>query len=524
MSNATPEVTLANPELEVASRRQKNTLLAAGYGLALLVCLSVWCLAVRAPLWTDETLSYWQIAGGFRQIWTRSIQGNSFAAYAYILWLTKEAFGDREVVLRIPSILAMLAAVYLFYRCARELFDWDVSLIATVFFILPRAIAFAAIDVRPYAFALLMTNLTILLFLRWMKTKRTKYAVMFGIAAAGIFYFHYLFASILAALAVYYLLTRPSSLRKDLWQIGVALVCFAIFLLPVLSRLTYIYQTRNMHSFAEAPHWTSVLQVLNPGTWQLLMFAGALVLAALAHKLLTPDREKLGKLLPCVSLALVPILCLYAISVATSVHVFIPRYLLVAGPGMALCWGWLCSLIDSHALRGSFCFAFVALCAFQAYTSPLSRRHEESWKEALAFADRNAAADHAPLLMCSPLVEADFEPMPPVASESVLYAPLSYYKVSAPVVPLPRSLNDEAERQAKQFLLKAEQEHSRFLVLASRPSLRIVDLLAYYSQGTYSLHVLGKFDEIWVVEFVPGQYEGRTATPSPQPEPMRNPG
>ncbi len=503
MSNATLEASPANRQAEVTSHPRKDSLVAAAYGLALLVCLSVWFLAIRAPLWTDETLSYWQIAGGFSQIWTRSIQGNSFAAYAYILWLTKAAFGDGEIVLRIPSILAMLAAVYLFYRCARELFDWDVSLIATVFFILPRGIAFAAINVRPYAFALLITNLTILLFLRWIKTKRTKYAVLFGIAAAGIFYFHYLFASILVALAVYYLLTRRSSLRIDLGQIGVALVCFAIFLLPVLSRLRYIYQTRNMHSFAEAPQWLSVLQVLNPGTWQLLMFAGALVLAALAHKLINPDREKLGKLLLCVSLALVPILCLYAISVTTSVHVFIPRYLLVAVPGMALCWGWLCGLIDSRALRGLFCLAFVALCAFQAYTSPLSRMHGESWKAALAFADRNAAEDHAPLLMCSPLVEADFEPMPAVASESVLYAPLSYYKVNAPVVPFPRSLNDGAERQAKQFLLKAAREHSRFLVLAPRQSLRIVDLLAYYSQGTYSPHVLGNFDEIWVVEFVP---------------------
>ena len=145
----------------------------------------------------------------------------------------------------------------------------------------------------------------------------------------------------------------------------------------------------------------------------------------------------------------------------------------------------------------------MALCVFQAYSSPLSRRHEESWKESLAFADANAAADHAPLLMCSPLVEADFQPMPAVASDSVLYAPLSYYKVNAPVVPLPRTLNDEAERQARQFLLKAAQEHTRFLVLAPWPSLRIVDLLAYYSQSTHTYRVLGNFDEIWVVEFVP---------------------
>ena len=346
---------------------------------------------MRTPLWTDETLSYWQIAGGFKQIWSRSIQGNSFAAYAYILWLTKMVFGEKEIVLRIPSILAMLAAVYVFYKCARELFDWDVALIAAMVFILPRGIAFAAIDVRPYPFALLVTNLTILLFLRWMKTNSTRDAALFGMAAAGIFYFHYLFATILLAIALYYLLTRFSQLRNDLPQIGVALGCFALVLLPVLPRLKYIYQTRTMHSFAPAPPLTWVSDVLNPGTGQLLIVAGILLLAVVAHRLVRPDREMLGKLLFCASLALVPIFFLYVISVNTSVHIFIPRYLLVAVPGIALCWGWLCSVIDSRALRSFFCIAFVGLGAFQSYTSPLARWHEASWKEALAIADANAA-------------------------------------------------------------------------------------------------------------------------------------
>jgi len=97
---------------------------------------------------------------------------------------------------------------------------------------------FAAIDVRPYPFALLVTNLTIFLLLRWMKTRSTVYAALLGISSAGIFYFHYLFASILLGLVVYYLLTRASSLRADVRQIGIALGCFAIVMLPVLPRLS----------------------------------------------------------------------------------------------------------------------------------------------------------------------------------------------------------------------------------------------------------------------------------------------
>ena len=501
MSNASLDIEAATPEAGVVARPRPEFWLPLAYGLALLACLSVWFLAIRAPVWVDETLSYWQIAGGFKQIWARSIQGNSFAAYAYILWLTRTLFGDKEIVLRVPSILAMLAAVYVFYRCARELFDWDVSLIATMVFILPRGIAFAAIDVRPYGFALLLTNLTILLFLRWTKTHKNAYAALFGAAAAGIVYFHYLFASILLALAVYYFLSRRTALRSDLRQIGIALACFGIFLLPVLPRLKYIYQTRTMHSFADPPQLTWILDLLNPGKGQLFVLAGVILLAIVARQLLPPDHASLDKLAFCVSLALVPILCLYTVSVTTSVHVFIPRYLLVAVPGISLCWGWLCSRLASRPLRGLFCFAFVALCVSQAYRSPLSRWHEDSWKGSLAFADANAAQDNAPILMCSPLVEADYEPMPAVASDSVLYAPLSYYKVNARVVPLPRTLNAEAQRQVSHFLMG--NEGTRFLVLVPLQSRQILALLAASTQGTHSYRVLGESDNIFVLEFTP---------------------
>jgi hypothetical protein len=505
MSNATLNTSELYADGVLARPPKSDPWLAAGYGVLLGACFSVWVLAIRAPFWVDETLSYWQIAGGFKQIWTRSVQGNSFAAYAYILWLTNGLFGNSEVVLRIPSVLAMLAAVYVFYRCARMLFAWDVALIATVFFMLPRAIAFAAIDVRPYAFALLLSNLTILAFLRWTKTTKTIYSALMGASAAGIIYFHYLFATVLVALAIYYLLTRGlSKMKADLPQTAIALGCFVILLLPVLPRLWYIYQSRVEHSSANAPRFLAVLHVLNPGKGQWFVLAGVVLMAAVVRGLAISRREVWTKLLLCLSLTLVPILSLYAISVMSSVHIFLPRYLLAAAPGIALCWGWFSSCIKLRPLRGLFCLAFAALCTLQAYGSVAAYKHEVSWKGALAFADENASRDHAPLLMCSPLVEADFQPMPAEAKESVLYAPLIYYKVKSPVVPLPRTLNEEADRQVRQFLQLAAQEHLRFLVLAPGQSVPIADLLASYSQGSYSSRVLGVFDnEIMVVEFTP---------------------
>src|ERR1035438_10470142 len=75
------------------------------YLLALLASIATWFLAYKSPLWLDETVSYWGISGGFAQIWRRSVEALYFPAYFYVLWATREIFGSREVVLRIPSVL-----------------------------------------------------------------------------------------------------------------------------------------------------------------------------------------------------------------------------------------------------------------------------------------------------------------------------------------------------------------------------------------------------------------------------------
>ena len=95
------------------------------YAVALAVSISTWFLAIRAPLWLDETVSFFIIRGGFSEIISR--QGwPGVPAYPYILWLWVKAVGTGEVALRISSVLAMLGAVYLLYRSARELFEGDV--------------------------------------------------------------------------------------------------------------------------------------------------------------------------------------------------------------------------------------------------------------------------------------------------------------------------------------------------------------------------------------------------------------
>ena len=109
------------------------------------------------------------------------------------------------------------------------------------------------------------------------------------------------------------------------------------------------------------------------------------------------------------------------------------------------------------------------------------------------------------VLICSDLPESDHMPMPigSAVKDSALFAPLSYYQISVPVVPLPRGLNEEAVEAGSQFLQQAVSRHERFLALAFEPSYKTLDWLASNAEGPYRVHELGMFDRVRVLEFVP---------------------
>jgi Dolichyl-phosphate-mannose-protein mannosyltransferase len=480
------------------------------YALTLAVSLSIWFIAIRAPLWLDETVSIYLIQGGFAGIMSRQVWPDA-PTYSCLLWLWTKAMGMGEIALRISSVLPMLGAVYLLYRAARELFERDVALIAAIVFCLHPIIIFASIDIRPYAFAALAINSSILALVHLRHNSSNWLAALFGLSAACIVQFQLLFAVILPALAVCFVALKIGD-RKTLWrQLGVALVVFTLAFLPVIPRLQYMVHTSGTHVFSPAPRLFELGSTLTLKGLAAIFVVGVLIAAA-SRRLDLRSRPEGWTILLCTSLALVPILLLYGLSVGTSIHVFVPRYRLVAVPGIALCWAFVAGRIDSRALRLLVCTTIVAATAIIYLTTPFLRQHQYSWKYALEFVEKNASVDDAPVLICSDIPEADHMAMPigSAIMESGILPPLSYYKLSVPVRPLPRALNDEAMRDGSRFVQQAAQRHQRFLAMGFAQSYETLDWLAKTAAGTYDVQELGKFDGVRVLEFKPRNPAGAT--------------
>jgi hypothetical protein len=471
------------------------------YVLALLISVSTWFIVIRAPLWLDETVSIYLIEGGFAGIMSRHVWPDA-PAYSCLLWLWTRVMGTSEIMLRISSVLPMLAAVYLLYLAARELFDRDVAIIAAIVFCLHPIIIFAAIDVRPYAFAALIVNATILALIHLRHNESNWLAALFGLLAAGIVEFQLLFAAVLPALAICFIVSKLGS-RSALWrQFSIALVVFAVACLPAIPRLEYMMHTTGTHVFSEAPRLGQLLSTISIGGLGIVLLVFALA-AAFGRRLHVKANG--WTVLLCTSLALVPLVILFVLSVGTSIHVFVPRYRLGAVPGIALSWALVASWIDSRALRGLFASTLVLVAAFVCLTSASFHRHMYSWKYALAVAEKNASADNAPVLICSDIPEADYMRMPvgSAIEKSGILPPLSYYKLTVPVIPLPRALNAEAMRAGSAFLQQAAQRHQHFLALADVQSYGTLDWLSNKAAETYSIRRLGIFNRVEVLEFLP---------------------
>lgn len=104
--------------------------------------------------------------------------------YYFLLHAWARVAGDSETALRVPSIVAMAAAVGVTGELGRRLFTPLTGLLAGVLLcIVPNTSRYAA-EARPYAFTCLFSVLAVLLLLRVLERPRPRRWVAYGAVVA----------------------------------------------------------------------------------------------------------------------------------------------------------------------------------------------------------------------------------------------------------------------------------------------------------------------------------------------------
>jgi len=421
---------------------------------------TLWLLPLRGSLWMDELGTYWVIKDGFHQVLDRSwhIQGQT-PLYYMIEWVVRVLGGKSEFVLRLPSLVAMSIAAYLFFRLVRRLIDRETALAATVIFVISPLVGFLAGDARPYALATLFVVASSLCLVRWIDSGRAGDGVAYILLSSLIIYIHYLFGLVLIAHAAY-AFTRRARVRVR--GVIFALVGTAALVAPMIPQLLSLLHRSHALSVVNSASHLVLLQAIAPAA----LFAGA-VIGLLVSQAIEPIRfHRTPADGPTLTLGamwlVVPPVVLFLVSTFGPVSIFADRYMVIAVPGFALLGAAaLCTLTQRRA-RAIILYAALG-GALLLYGS--TRHTGENWRGALAQVNARSEGPSTLVLLHGGLIEAkQISWLTDPVKASYLNGPTTYYGAVGRVFAMPYAFNDESKRYLEGLLPTLRASHRFFYV------------------------------------------------------------
>jgi hypothetical protein len=169
-------------------------LVAAGVGLRLLADRSLWL--DEATTWYQSQLPFDVLLHDLR---TTDVHPPGHHA---LVWLSVRAFGDSEVALRLPSMIAGAALVPMLFVAGRALFDRRTGLIAATLGTLAPVLVWYSEEARMYAQLMLLAVVAVWALHQAIETERFRYWTVYALAAAAMVWTHYFAALIVIVLQV----------------------------------------------------------------------------------------------------------------------------------------------------------------------------------------------------------------------------------------------------------------------------------------------------------------------------------
>ena len=81
-----------------------------------------WAPRIFRGFWVDEAGTYWMVHEGWRSVWHQlSIVPSESIIYGYIAALFASAGDEKELLLRLPSVAAMLVSAFVVYKLSERI-------------------------------------------------------------------------------------------------------------------------------------------------------------------------------------------------------------------------------------------------------------------------------------------------------------------------------------------------------------------------------------------------------------------
>lgn len=456
-------------------------------GLLFAVCIArLWLTALPSSFWVDETVTAFVVERPHDPSLAVAPQVPASIYY----WLPRIAVrlgGASEVVYRIPSVLAMLAAIWIVARLAARLIHPQAGWFAAFACLALKGIDYFAVDARPYALGILTAVAAVWFLVRWLDGARRRDALAFIVCAALVWRVHLVYWPFYLVPALYAVIRLARGQTAVGWLRAAAVFALlGMALVPVALQAVALERQAGTHVIVALPSWRDFLHLLR---WNLVLIAavGAWLVkkATGSGRTDSPNRSS-AALIFCWWLA--PPLALGCISVATRQSVYITRYLSVALPGIALAATWAAarSLPARWWRRAAALVGVGALAALGQWTVLWPPHEKSGWREAAAEINRLEATANLPVICTSPFIEArwpDWRPDYPLPG--FLYAHLAYYPIHGRIILFPfedahyltpgpslAAAEPRAEIHAAQLLEGTLTARGGFLIYGGSSSIR----------------------------------------------------
>lgn len=159
----------------------------------------------------DEELSYRSTNGelAYTLNFQMSMQDNQAPLWFVTFWAWRTLVGDGEFTSRVLGVLTVLPALAITYRLGRRWFRSQWAGLAAPLLLVGNGLFFNyALDIRPYPMVMLCAALCMWTFTRWLDRRTPRRAVFYGVSIALLLYVHYLLVFLVAAQAIYFVVSQ----------------------------------------------------------------------------------------------------------------------------------------------------------------------------------------------------------------------------------------------------------------------------------------------------------------------------